>query len=248
MTSIAQRVDPKLKIKASIDIGKRKYWKALGSTAAFKGNTVAACLQVLHIDIVRVWNFKDPHGYLYSDEFKDLMARLVGKLDVGSTANPNQTMMVGLSTVAAIAGIVSALSGPAAPIVVPIAASVVLAKWVHDVYQISRVVLQHFVAYIVDLTLVLQMLYLVFDNQELTRRSIKQAMKSYIGSTMNAVHGRIKTKRDDGHLHLPLSESADKVTLDMIVELMEKCSIDASEIAGLRAKIPAVESVPDEEW
>jgi hypothetical protein len=47
--------------------------------------------------------------------------------------------MVGLSMVAAIAGIVSALSGPAAPIVVPIAASVVLAKWVHDMYKISYV-------------------------------------------------------------------------------------------------------------
>jgi hypothetical protein len=39
--------------------------------------------------------------------------------------------------VGTIAGIVSALAGPAAPIVVPIAASAVLAVWVHDVYQIS---------------------------------------------------------------------------------------------------------------
>lgn len=30
-TSIAQRVNPGLKIKASIDVGKRRYWKALAS-------------------------------------------------------------------------------------------------------------------------------------------------------------------------------------------------------------------------
>jgi hypothetical protein len=45
----------------------------------------------------------------------------------------------GLSIVGAIAGIVSALSGPAAPIVVPIAAGVVIASWVYEVYQQSYV-------------------------------------------------------------------------------------------------------------
>jgi hypothetical protein len=39
--------------------------------------------------------------------------------------------------VGTIAGIVSALAGPVAPIVVPIAVGAVLAVWVHDVYQIS---------------------------------------------------------------------------------------------------------------
>jgi hypothetical protein len=43
--------------------------------------------------------------------------------------------------VGTIAAIVSAMAGPAAPIVVPIAAGIVLAVWVHDVYQMSYVVL-----------------------------------------------------------------------------------------------------------
>ena len=34
-----------------------------------------------------------------------------------------------------IAGIISAVSGPAAPIVIPIAAALVAAKWIYDVYQ-----------------------------------------------------------------------------------------------------------------
>ena len=46
---------------------------------------------------------------------------------------------VGMSMVGTIAGIASVLSGPAAPIVVPIVGSiaggVVLAKWVYNVYQ-----------------------------------------------------------------------------------------------------------------
>ncbi|KAJ8597094.1 hypothetical protein M405DRAFT_804447 [Rhizopogon salebrosus TDB-379] len=243
--SIAQRVDPKFRVKMSIEVGKRRYWKVLASTAAFRGNTVEACLQVLHIDIVRVWNFSDPEEYLDSKEFKNLMVNLVDKVDVGSSVNPNRNRLVGLSTVAAIAGIMSALSGPAAPIVVPIAASEVLAKWVHDMYQISRTVLQHFVAYIIDLTLVLQTLYLLCDSQELTRRSIKLAIKSYLESNVCAkIHYRIKKYDGD----LPLSESADQETLDMIVELMDECSIDVSEISGLRAMIPPFGYVPDEQW
>jgi hypothetical protein len=39
--------------------------------------------------------------------------------------------------VGAITSILTPLAGLAAPIVVPIAASVVLAKWVYDVYQAS---------------------------------------------------------------------------------------------------------------
>lgn len=46
---------------------------------------------------------------------------------------------IGLSTVGAVAGIVSVLAGPAAPIVVPIVAGVVVAKWVYDVYKLSYV-------------------------------------------------------------------------------------------------------------
>jgi len=43
--------------------------------------------------------------------------------------------------VGTIAGIMAALAGPAAPIVVPIAAGAVLAAWVYTVYQISYALL-----------------------------------------------------------------------------------------------------------
>ncbi|KAG2746369.1 hypothetical protein P692DRAFT_20836176 [Suillus brevipes Sb2] len=128
MTSIAQRVHPGLKIKASID-------------TTFKNCKTWDCLYVLHTDIVNVWNFYDPHLYLHSQEFKEMMVKMVDKLEVGPTANPTKTITIGLSMVGTIAAIVSALAGPAAPIVVPIAAGAVLAVWAHDVYQISYALL-----------------------------------------------------------------------------------------------------------
>lgn len=170
---------------------------------------------------------------------------MVDKLDVGPTTNPDRTMTVGLSTVGAIAGIVSVLAGPAVPIVVPIVASAVIAKWVYDVYQLSGVVLQRFIAYIVDLTLVLQILYLVSDSRELSRRVIKLAVASYHASpTSGEVHNRIQ-----GYdRKLTLLQRADRDTLDKIIELMELYRIDAKEISAVRAQIPSVDSVPDEPW
>ncbi|KAG1847393.1 hypothetical protein F4604DRAFT_1815104 [Suillus subluteus] len=245
MTSIAQRVDPKLKFKASIEVGKRRYWKALASCAAFQKRTMWECLRVLHTDIVAVWNFHDPHDYLYSDDFRNLMVNMVEKLDVGPTTNPNNTVAVGLSTVGAIAGIVAVLAGPAAPIVVPIVAGVVIVKWVYDVYQLSCAVLQRFIAYIVDLTLVLQILYLVSDSQELSRRVIKLAVASYHASpTSEEVHRRIQ-----GYdRKFTLLERTDRDTLDKIIELMELYCIDAKEVSAVRAQIPTVDSLPDESW
>ncbi|KAG2052281.1 hypothetical protein BDR06DRAFT_1009775 [Suillus hirtellus] len=245
MTSMAQRVDPGLKIKASIEVGKRRYWKALASCAAFQDRRTSDCLHVLHTDIVRVWNFHDPHGYLCSHEFRTMVVNMVDKLDVGSPINPDRTIAAGLSTVGAVAGILAVLAGPAAPIVLPIVASAVIAKWVYDVYKLSGVVLQRFIAYIVDLTLVLQILHLVSDSQELSRRVIKVAVASYHKSPISGdVHSRIQ---EYGRT-LTLLERADRDTLRKIIELMELYRIDAKEISDVRAQIPTVDPIPDEPW
>ncbi|KAG1873220.1 hypothetical protein F4604DRAFT_1925726 [Suillus subluteus] len=219
MTFIAQRVHPGLKIQASIDfkVGKRKYWKALASSTTFKTHKTWDCLHVLHTDIVNVWNFYDPHRYLHSQEFREFMVKMLDNLEVGPTTNLISNITTGLSMVGTI---VSVLAEPAAPIVVPIAASVVLAAWVHDVYQRSHAVLQRFMSYIVHLTLVLQTLYLVSESQELTR--------------------------DDRQL--TILERADSDTLDKIVEVVQFYSINPAEMSKLREKIPSVGSLPDEPW
>ncbi|KAG1761947.1 hypothetical protein EDD22DRAFT_823989 [Suillus occidentalis] len=245
MTSIAQRVHPGLKIKASIEVGKKKYWKALASSPTFNNRKTWDCLYVLHTDIVRVWNFYDPHHYLHSQEFREMMVKMVDKLEVGPTANPTKTITIGLSMVGTIAGIVSALAGPAAPIVVPIAVGAVLAVWVHDVYQISHAVLQRFMSYIVHLTLVLQTLYLLSESQELTRRAIKLAVASYLESPMS---GEVHTWIQEYDTQLNVLERADRDTLDKIVEVMQLYSINAEEISILQAKIPPVGSSLDEPW
>lgn len=106
-------------------------------------------------------------------------------------------------------------------------------------------VLQRFIAYIVDLTLVLQILHLVSDGQELSRRVIKLAVAAYYKSPIGGdVHNRIQ---EYGRT-LTLLERADRDTLRKIIELMELYRIDAKEISDVRAQIPTVDSIPDEPW
>ncbi|KAG1802405.1 hypothetical protein EV424DRAFT_1494455 [Suillus variegatus] len=245
MTSIAQRVHPGLKIKASIEVGKKRYWKALTSCPRFKNRKMWDCLHVLHTDIVNVWNFHDPHHYLHSQEFRTMMMNMVDKMEVGPTANPNKNVAFGLSIVGVIAGIVSALAGPAAPIVVPIAAGAVLAVWAYDVYKLSHPVLQRFMAYIIHLTLVLQTLFIVSESQELTRRAIKLAVTSYLASPTSE---EVPTWIQDYDKQLTVLDRADRDILNKITEVMQMYEINAAQISELRAKVPPVDLLSDEPW
>ncbi|KAG1842104.1 hypothetical protein C8R48DRAFT_738004 [Suillus tomentosus] len=242
MTSIAQRMHPGLKTEALIKV---KYWKALASCPKFKNYQIQDCLRVLHTDIVDVWNFRDPHHHLHSQEFRELMMNMVDKIQAGSTVDPTKTLTFGLSMVGTIAGIVSALAAPAAPIVLPIAVGAVLVVWVHEVYKMSHVVLQRFMAYIMHLTLVLQTLFIVSESRELTRRAIKLAVNSYLASPIS---GEVLNKIQDYDKQLTILERADSDTLDKIEEMMQFYKIDAAQISNLQANTSHVDLSSDEPW
>jgi len=225
-----------------------EYWKGLAScTGVFKDQTAKACLHVLHTDIIAVWNFNDPRHYLSSQDFRTLVVNMVDKLDVGppATSDPSNTIKVGLSMLGAITGILTALAAAVAPIVVPIVASAVLAKWIYEVYQASHDHLRRFISYIVDLTIILQTLYLVLDSdEELSIGVIKLAVAAYRGSSVSGdVHVRVQEYVGES----TIIDRADRDILDKVIELVKLYTIGAGEISALRQKIPAI-SLPDEPW
>ncbi|KAG1873143.1 hypothetical protein F4604DRAFT_1681199 [Suillus subluteus] len=223
MMSIAQRVDPGLKIKASIDVrvGKRKYWKAFTSSVPFKNCSMWDCLH-----------------YLCSPEFRGLMANMVNELDVGPTADANQNLKFGLSISGYYCG------------------HRVCSGWTCSPYHsadsknnvrslLSCATLLRFMEYIIDLTLVLQTLYLLSENQELSRRVIKLAVKSYHDSPMSGgVHNRIQ----EYDRQLTFRKHADRDSLDQLIELLQSCSISAKEVSDLRGSLPTVDLLLDEPW
>ena len=38
-----------------------EYWLDLGQSVAFEGQTLIDCVRRIHVDILKVWNFHDPH-------------------------------------------------------------------------------------------------------------------------------------------------------------------------------------------
>ncbi|KIJ27167.1 hypothetical protein M422DRAFT_78873, partial [Sphaerobolus stellatus SS14] len=134
------------------------------------------------------------------------------------------------SMVGVMAGIIASLAGPAAPIVLPIAAGAVLAVWLHEVYRQSDATLRRLMAYIVDLTLIMQnVFYLaVIGDRPITRRLIKFAFRSYKESDIKeAVHSEINAYV----LQAGILERAgrDRV-LEKIKELIDQNRMEAAEM------------------
>ncbi|KAG2097284.1 uncharacterized protein F5147DRAFT_656416 [Suillus discolor] len=114
-------------------VGKKRYWQALASCPTFKNRKMWDGLYVLHTDTVDLWNFRDSHKYLHSQEFRAIMMNVVDKIEVGPTVDPTKDRVgwtFGFYMVGTVVSMASALAGSAAPIVVPIAASAALAVWV----------------------------------------------------------------------------------------------------------------------
>ncbi|KZP15872.1 hypothetical protein FIBSPDRAFT_832298 [Athelia psychrophila] len=189
---IAQQISPKGKIESSIAVGKRRHWKSLGTSISFFGKKLKECLEVIHVDVVKVWAIEDPHNHLGSDEFQALMVGLAGDLSDNRAESAGKSLVAGLS---AAVGLVST-TGPAAPVLVPAAVAVVLAKWVYDIYSQIPDILMRLMAYVVNLILVMQLLFLVLagEKTKISKPLIMCVVEVYRDSIVKAeVHARIKT-------------------------------------------------------
>ncbi|KAG5717395.1 hypothetical protein E4T56_gene7663 [Termitomyces sp. T112] len=241
VTAMAQRASARVKIQASIEVGRRKYWARLAASVNFPGKTLQQCIDVIHADIIAVWRFNDPQGYLSSDKFKAMMSNIIV-----SDKDPSTNLIAGVSLVSGIAGIVSALSGPAVPIVLPIATALVLARWVYDVYQQTAFVLRHLMTYIIDLTLILQNIFwlqALVPDCPLSRRIIKMGVRAYQGSTTK----RILSFKIDKHLEGVSFHVGPDTTLNTIEELIKSNIIETTEMLKHRETFSHLNNVRDDE-
>ncbi|KAI6095738.1 hypothetical protein EDD16DRAFT_1720508 [Pisolithus croceorrhizus] len=180
VSNMAQRVNPALKIHGTIDIGKKRYWTALRSSPNFAGHRSGS--------------------HLLSKEFRELMVKMVEDLHVPDAPNPASILTLsGGSLVAAISVVLGALANPAAPIVIPIVAGLALGSWAYYVYCQPHVVRQRFIAFIVDLTLVMETLFIITEgrHERVGRRATKLAYNAYNDSEFKAwAHAQIEAYRE----------------------------------------------------
>jgi len=236
IAAIAQRVNISLKIALTIVVGEKRYWKALVASSKFQGHTVKACLHVIHKDVVTVWNFNDPDNILLKDDFKagllDTPTLKVGEAkDLQKTVESSVTMIAALVTI--IAG-VAGTGGAALPIVVPVVGIAVLGKLAHDMYKASQDVVRQLMAYIVDLTCVMQIIFLLAS----TRNGVVNA--EVVGIAMQAyeqVH-RKNVHADINDFSLVMAPGRRDYVLDKIKELITSHSIRDEELPTLRQQLP----------
>ncbi|EDR00482.1 uncharacterized protein LACBIDRAFT_313403 [Laccaria bicolor S238N-H82] len=131
----------------------------------------------------------------------------------------------------------------AAPIVVPIVATVVLVKWVYDVCEQSALMLQRLMAYIVDFTIIMQVIFGLVVNARLrlSRRLIKLVLNTYnISEEKGTVHKEIKE-------HVKLAGRFDRdAALAKIIQLVKEYQMKPENMEELQAK--RFENNDDEDW
>jgi predicted GTPase len=207
----AQRANADLKVEASIDVGRLKYWSGLLSSTDFTGKKLRQCLEVIHRDIVSVWNIRNS-SYLESDVFKARMTVLVDDL----LSNPNTPTPSDGLTLATVATLAGAASNPAGIVILSLGSTVWVAKWLIDVYQNSSHNIACVMAYIVDLTIIMHRLSAI----EISEERVVSTLKIYASSGEIAqVHNDIRAF--SSRIHGPrLSDKDD--TFDEIIRLIEQ--------------------------
>ncbi|KIO03056.1 hypothetical protein M404DRAFT_631748 [Pisolithus tinctorius Marx 270] len=235
----AQRMVPRVKIESSINVGKQRYWRALATSTNFWGFTMLDCLGVIHTDITSVWNFYDPSAYLSSKEFRDLMVNMVGNVDALTESSRTSTHLARSDTI----------SGNAIPlmtamvVILPFIAGLALVQWVNESYQRLQNVHQKFMAYIVDLTHILEILFALTGDKKgkkLTRRAIKLAFTAYYESSwMRNVHASIRQFKHTITDHDIILE---KIEALVLASGRETC------VANVVEQIQSVDLEQDEEW
>ncbi|KAG6905802.1 hypothetical protein DXG01_000669 [Tephrocybe rancida] len=226
-----------------------KYWEHLFTSVNFPRKKLQQCLNVIHTNIIAVWQFDDPQGHLSISSFKALMSNIVasegGKNKI--QGGPAKGLATGISLVTGIAGIVSAISGPAVPIVIAIATSFVLAKWAYNMYQQMAIVLKVLMSYIIDLTLVLQNIFwlqvLTGYKQPLSCQIIKAGAHTYYESNAKQT---ILFKINEHLKGLNFNVSPNTM-LNTIVELIESCTIDSAEMLEQRSNYPVNADIAEDE-
>jgi len=137
-----------------------------------------------------------------------------------------------------------------APIAIPIAGYFIVAKWVYDVYQQSHNTLRRFMAYIVDLTLIMQNIFwfVTMYRVAVLRRLVKLDYVAYKESVISSdIHEGIRK-------HVEEQTICDRLhrdnALDKIVELLNANRINTAKMFEWKGNIRTIDfsGKDDESW
>ncbi|KAF7335121.1 G domain-containing protein [Mycena venus] len=194
VSAMAQRANAQVKIDGSIEVGMKRYWRGLASSTNFLGWKFEDCLSTIHEEITDSWNFNDPNELLNGPEFVKKIKILAQLVTPDNTEA--KSWFENLDHIQALVGfgttVVAATVGPA---VAAIGLSILFTQWMAGAYNKTPETLRCFMGYIVDLTLVMDHLFLVVllnPPRPLTEEDINEAVEKYKQSHMAKVHREIR--------------------------------------------------------
>ncbi|KAJ7708028.1 hypothetical protein B0H16DRAFT_1823494 [Mycena metata] len=215
VSGMAQRASAVGKIKVSVGVGMKRYWRGLASSANFHGATLDRCLRAIHDDILLV-------GQDVQGKIKTLSQLVIpDESKIGSWfSNPD--------AVQGLVGLASLVVAGAAPVVAALTLSAMAIKFFTEFYTKSPEVLRALMGYIADLTRVMDHLFILMlglkPPQRVTQDFIDMALENYAASGNAA-----KT-------HQEIRQYANNATFDQILrsdtahrkleELIEKYRAD----------------------
>ncbi|KAJ6471428.1 hypothetical protein C8R45DRAFT_1014338 [Mycena sanguinolenta] len=199
-SAIAQRGSAQANIDGSIKIGMKRYWRGIASSTKFPGFKLDKCLNTIHFDIVTPWNFNDPNSLLRGKLFLEKMQTITQ-----AVVPSEDEIKAWFGTVKNIVGTAGAISAATHPFVFPILAGIGLSglfiKWLSTVYKRTPQALRLFMGYIVDLTLVLDQLFVIILTLDppnlLTQTEIDAALDKYSSGAADTVHSEIREYCND---------------------------------------------------
>ncbi|TFK35636.1 hypothetical protein BDQ12DRAFT_737515 [Crucibulum laeve] len=194
VSAMAQRASAQAKINSSIEVGMKKYWQGLASSANFGGSTLAQCLATIHVDITSSWNFNDPDNLLNGENFQCDIKRLAQLV----APDPAECLswFESLGNIQTLIGVGTVFTSAVAPALAAIGLSAVFIKWIAVIYQQTPEVLRCLMGYIVDLTLIMDQLFLdtlpIKPPRRLTEEQVEMALENYTASDAALVHREIR--------------------------------------------------------
>ncbi|KAN0118382.1 hypothetical protein V8E52_005358 [Russula decolorans] len=195
--SIALRASRDITIQASIEVGRSRYWRNLWSSLDFAEQPLKSCVNIIHIDIIKIWNLYDKRRYLSSNQFKMNMSHVVKDLAMPAGGAPPSDWNVSEDK---------------------------FADWVDDVYRGSQENVRCIMGYIVILTVILDAIFRTSAGN-VTEIATLKAMGTHVRSgRRNSIHQDIRSfVTETSSIRSPILEK--DLVLEKIISLIRRyCS------------------------
>ncbi|KAN0114152.1 hypothetical protein V8E52_006950 [Russula decolorans] len=197
--SVALRASRDITIQASIEIGRRRYWRSLRSSLEFVDQPLKSCVNIIHVDIIEIWNLYDRHKYLSSNQFKINMSHVIKDPAIPASSTSSSDWNVSRDK---------------------------LADWVYDKYRgsllhVSQENVRCVMGYIVNLTVILDGIFRTTGGN-VTENATLKVMGTHVRSgRRDSIHQDIRSFVTETFSIRSASPERDLV-LEKIIHLMKK--------------------------